>query len=53
MILVDTSVWIEYLSRGGWVDVHLLASARSTDCALWSFDHELTRCAEILDIETA
>lgn len=118
MILVDTSVWIEYLRRGqprlsllldagtvtghpfvagevacghlldrfevlelfrrlpqvpvvphwaalqlleverlygrglGWIDLHLIASARSSGCGLWSLDGALSRSAEGLGIET-
>lgn len=118
MILVDTSVWIEYLRRGqqrlsdlldagivighpfvegevacgwlrnrfevldllgrlpraplvshrealelleaerlhgrglGWVDLHLIASARTSGCSLWSFDTALSRSAEALGIGT-
>ncbi len=119
MILVDTSVWIEYLRRGheqlselldsgtvighpfvvgemacgqlrnrlevldlferlpqaplvpheeairlleserlygqglGWIDLHLLASALSSGCSLWSFDKVLSRSAGALGIETS
>ena len=119
MILVDTSVWIEYLRRGdgqlselldagivighpfvagevacghlrnrievlelfqrlpqapvvphaealgliergrlygqglGWIDLHLLASALSSGCSLWSFDTTRSRSAEALGIENS
>ena len=119
MILVDTSVWIEYLSRGhrrlaglieggevlghpfiegelacggmrnrseilellwqlprvplvlheealalieqerlyglglGWIDLHLLASARLVGCGFWSLDKQLNRSAEALGIKVA
>ena len=40
-------------SRGlGWIDLHLIASARSSGCALWSLDAALSRSAEDLGIET-
>ncbi len=29
----------------GWVDAHLLASARLTDCALWTTDRPLRASA--------
>lgn len=36
----------------GWVDLHLVASARLAGCGLWSFDTALSRAAEALGIET-
>lgn len=29
----------------GWIDVHLLASARISDCAIWTRDRALARAA--------
>ncbi len=34
----------------GWVDMHLLASARLTGCRLWTLDKSLHRGARILKI---
>ena len=34
----------------GWVDVHLLASARLTVCALWTLDKPLSKAAGALDL---
>ena len=34
----------------GWVDVHLLASARLTVCALWTLDKSLAKAAGALDL---
>ena len=34
----------------GFVDVHLLASARLSEISLWSFDKKLDRIASYLDI---
>jgi len=34
----------------GWVDAHLLASARLTGCALWTFDKPLRGAAAALKI---
>ena len=34
----------------GWVDVHLLASARLTVCALWTLDKPLAKAAGALDL---
>ena len=34
----------------GWVDVHLLASARLTACALWTLDKPLSKAAGALDL---
>ena len=34
----------------GWIDVHLLASARLTPCPLWTLDKALRSAAEDLEI---
>lgn len=34
----------------GWVDVHLLASARLSGAALWTFDRPLLRAASALKV---
>ena len=34
----------------GWVDVHLLASARLTVCTLWTLDKPLSKAADALDL---
>ena len=34
----------------GWVDIHLLASARLTTCALWTLDKPLHQAAVMLDL---
>jgi predicted nucleic acid-binding protein len=34
----------------GWVDVHLLASAKLTKCSLWTLDKSLSRIARKLDV---
>ncbi|MBI3461622.1 MAG: PIN domain-containing protein [Planctomycetes bacterium] len=36
----------------GWVDVHLLASALLTDCALWTLDRVLRTTAAALEVST-
>ena len=37
----------------GWIDLHLLASARLVGCGVWSFDKQLNRSAEALGIRVA
>ena len=34
----------------GWVDVHLLASAKLTKCSLWTLDRSLNRIARRLEV---
>jgi len=34
----------------GWIDVHLLASARLTSCPLWTLDKALAAAAATLDL---
>jgi hypothetical protein len=34
----------------GWVDAHLLASARLTGCAFWTLDNRLRRAAASLNL---
>lgn len=34
----------------GWVDAHLIASARLSDCSLWTLDRSLMKAAEYLDV---
>ena len=36
----------------GWVDVHLLASARLAGVSLWTLDRRLDRAARDLDLAT-
>ena len=36
----------------GWVDAHLLASAKLTPCVLWSLDKTLTRTARHLGLHS-
>ncbi len=59
MTLVDSLVEVEHLRglnmhlfrRGlGWVDAHLLASARLTGCAFWTLDNRLRRAAASLNL---
>ena len=51
----DEVLWLlddeRLYGRGlGWVDVHLLASARLTACALWTLDKSLSKVAGALDL---
>ncbi len=48
---------LEFVERGrvygrgiGWVDVHLLAAARLSDAALWTFDRPLFKVATTLAV---
>ncbi len=34
----------------GWIDIHLLASARLAHAELWTFDHALASAAALLDV---
>ncbi len=37
----------------GWIDVHILASARLTACGLWTLDKTLSRAAKALGVGAA
>ena len=48
--LIETE---ELFGRGvGWVDMHLLASARLSGCALWTLDRRLQRIAKSLAVRS-